>query len=321
MPEPRRLALWAALAAVAGAALWFAGRPKSEPAEPPVATAPQVVPRRVVTLSPALTEIAYALGAGDRLVGVSDFSDWPPEAKQKPSVGAFINPNFERITELKPDLVVVQGQHEKVREFCEAQGQAYVAFPYDSVADVYATLRGFGQRLGLAEAGEAAAARLAAELAAVRQAVAGRPPVATFVSVGRPEGRIAGLSTCGPGTFLSEILTLAGGRNVFADAKLLYPTPSLEALTARAPRVILDLQPGRTVDPATERRLRAEWRVLPTLPAVQQQRIAVITETYATIPGPRMGQLARRLAGVVQGVKVGTGGAAPPSDAQPPSSD
>ncbi|MBI2300239.1 MAG: ABC transporter substrate-binding protein [Armatimonadetes bacterium] len=286
----QRLALSAVAAALLGLASWAViGRPGAG-----VPSAAEQT-RRVVSLSPALTELVYALGAGERLVGISDFTTWPPEALKLPNCGGAMNPNLELLLQLHPDLIVLQGENEKVRSFCETTGKRYWGRRLDTLSDLNAVILGLGQTLGVPD-GEAVWRKLSAELAAVRAAVEGRPPTRVLVCVGRQKERLAGITTCGGGTFLDDLVTLAGGRNVFADAGSLYPEPSLEELTARAPDVILDLQPEVKTDPATLDRLRGEWRELSTLPAVRNHRVVVVTENYVLVPGPRIGAIARHFA-------------------------
>lgn len=273
-----------------------------EPA-PPSAVA-GVAPQRVLMLSPALTEIAFAVGAGDQIVGVSDFTTYPPEAAAKPTVGAFLNPDLELMATLQPDLLVVQGEAQKIRDWAGAQGYEVAAYPLDSVADILAAMRDLGRRLGHAAEGEAAAGALEAELEAVRAEAAARPPVPTFVSVGRAPGRLTALTTCGPGTFLAELLTLAGGANVFADATGLYPTPSLEALLERQPEVILDLAVGEDLDAAARTARLADWAPVAETPAVRNGRVVVLTDDILLVPGPRVGQAARLLAETLLGDAV-----------------
>ena len=102
--------------------------------------------QRVVCASPAVAEIVFALGAGERVVGVSDFSDWPPEAKAKPRIGGALVPNREVILALQPDLILAQGQAETLRRFATAQGIHFAAWPLDTLADLRAMIHGIAQR-------------------------------------------------------------------------------------------------------------------------------------------------------------------------------
>lgn len=294
MTERRRLGLLAGVAVLVGLVGWAV---VPNPAGEVVVEAPL---RRIVSLSPALTEILFAIGAGDRVVGISDFTSYPPEALDRPSCGGQMNPNFEQLTRLAPDLVVYQGEHAKIREFCDAQGRRAWSHRLDTLADLLAILRELGELLDCEASASAVAGRLQHELAVVREAAAQRPRVRVLVCVGRPPDRLGGLTTCGPGSFLDELVTLAGGDNIFADATDRYPSPSLEAIVARAPEVILDLLPDRDDTPAVRAAVQAVWQPLASVPAVRHGRVQPVFGNDLLLPGPRVGGVTRRLLEALQ---------------------
>jgi len=263
-------------------------------------------PQRIVCLAPSVTEMVFALGAGAGVVGVSDFCSGPAEALTRPRVGGFTNPNYERILALQPDLVLTIGEAERLRRFCVDRTIPCRALTIESVADVGRALTTLGALL--ARPGEAAVrvAELESGLAVVRARVAGRRPVPTLLVVARAPGTLRGLMTTNGATFLSELLTLAGGRNCFAAGAQRYFTPSQEAIFMAAPEAIVELQPatgqwsanGGQPEPSgtQERRLLADWQALPGLPAVQAGRLYVVTEPRLLIPGLHMAETAARLA-------------------------
>ncbi len=249
-------------------------------------------PRRVVCASPAVAEIVFALNCGDRVAGVSEFTDWPPEAAAKPTIGGALSPNRERIVALEPDLILAQGKSEALGAFARAQGIGFRSFPLDTLADLRAAIAGFAQALGVADEGQRLLARLDAEFAALP---AGEP-VPAFIALGHAPGDLSGLMTSGPGTFLSEIVALAGGRNVFGDVDALWPKISQETLVRRQPAVILDFQTG----PADETRrsaLVADWERL----GFRAEQIRILGEDYLLKPGPRAAQSAARIAAAIRG--------------------
>ncbi len=292
----------AAIAAAAGlaAGMWATHWPRApeQPLAEPVTGAP-VGARRAVSFSPALTELVFALGQEGRLVGVSSFCTYPPEARRLPACGGHIDPNLELLARLAPDVVVIQGESPTLRDWCQSTGQRYVSVKLDSLEDIWAAARRLGEVLDCRSEAEALVAALEAELRAVRLTVARRRPVRVFLCLGREPGKLRGLMTAGRDAFITDVLRMAGGENVFADAPTLYPQPSLEALVARRPEVILDLQPewGGTEEETDA--LVAQWGALDTVPAVRNGRVTVLTEDYLLIPGPRVGRLARRLATVL----------------------
>jgi iron complex transport system substrate-binding protein len=198
------------------------------------------IPRRIVTLSPNLTETVFALGCGDRLVGVSDFCDYPEEAKKKQRCGGWANPNYEVLAMLSPDLVIVLGRHEKVSEFCQKRSIAVMQFDMDSIATIKNVLMTLGARLGVDDNAKRLCANIDRDLEALRVHItdANRPRV--YISLSRQAGSLGTMLTTGKGTFVDELVTLAGGRNVFDDVKTPYIEASKEALVARRHDVILE---------------------------------------------------------------------------------
>jgi len=252
-------------------------------------------PSRIVCATPGLTEVVFALGAGDRVVGVSDYATWPPEALAIPRIGGWMNPDRERLLVLQPDLILTQGLHEPLAQFATRYGVRLAQIPTDTLADVIGQFRVVGALIGATEqAGEIQAA-LEAELDAVRARVADLPPRRVVLFLERPEGVLRNLTTVGPRTFLSELLTLAGGENVFADVLGDYPQISREALLMRAPEVIIELH-SEPVGSVRRQRIISDWQALPTIPAVQQGRIVFLAGDQIMIPGPRIIDTIRQMA-------------------------
>jgi iron complex transport system substrate-binding protein len=285
------------LAALCGCSRGKVGQgPIAGPAVPPASIESQAasVPRTVVTLSPAVTEIVFALGQGTKVVGVSDFVTYPEEAKELPPLGGYINPNLEVLRALSPDLVIFQGISDEVQDACKSMGQESLSVKLDTIEDVWHAIGAIADRLGCKVEGDRLASDLKAELDAVRAAVAGEPPVRVFICAGREPGTVGHAMTCAKGTFLDQLVAVAGGDNVFHDTRGLYPTPSLEQVVKAAPEAIVDLQPGADATKAAE--CAKDWAQLGALPAVTNGRVLVVTDEYLLTPGPRLTQSARRLA-------------------------
>ena len=242
--------------------------------------------RRVVALAPNLSETLFALGLGDRIVGVGDYSTWPPEAAKLPKLGGLFNPNLERIVSLKPDLAVLLPSQRDLAEKLRRFDVDSVLVGVESLADVERSFHTLARRCGVPEAGDRLASEWKAALAP--RPLPGRPRV--LLSVGRQAGRLADILVAGPGTFLDEMLARLGAVNAFADAPILYPQVSLEEVVARAPDVILELR-AEAVPPEVAQALVRDWQDLPRIPAVQRQRIAVVGGDYVLTPGPRLPRL------------------------------
>jgi iron complex transport system substrate-binding protein len=257
---------------------------------------------RIICTSPAITELVYAISASEadrRVVGISDFTTYPPEALRKPSCGGFINPNRELVLALRPDLIITQGAAEDLQAFASANGIDVLSLELTDLDSILRAIDRLGGALGLED--EAAAARdsLQRRLDAVRARWAGSSPVPLLLVAGREMESLTKIFAAGPGGFLDDVIRVAGGRNVCDDLPSPYAIVNREALVEKAPEVIVELH-GEGGDPAEqERRVREAWSAMSMLPAVRNGRICVVTSTYALIPGPRVVELAERLADIL----------------------
>jgi len=278
---------------------WRSGEPHASPSAQAGGRMAHSCSIRIICMAPNVTECVFALGCGERVVGVTDFCSYPPEARTKARVGGLVNPNLERIVALGPDLVIVQGRHEKVAEFCRQRQTPLFRVEMNDLASIYSGLMALGARLGCRSRAERLCAEIRQTLESIDGHVAGKPRPRVFLCLGRRPGSLTGLYTTGAKGFLSEILDLAGRENIFADAVTGYPQVSKEALLKRAPDVIIETYPGQELSDAGRRRLMADWQSMPTLPAVRNGRVYLLTEDYLLVPGPRVVLCARRLAGVL----------------------
>jgi cobalamin transport system substrate-binding protein len=247
-------------------------------------------PARVVSLAPSITEIVYALGAGERLVGVCAQCDHPPEVARIPRVGGYLTPSVEVVLAKQPDLVIAvpsPGNREAVRAV-ERAGVRVLVVHDRTLADLWASITQIADALGMPEAGERLVTDVEARLDAVRTRVAGLPPRRVLVVVGHNP-----LIAVGGDNLQDELVTLAGGINVAADAGAAWPTLSLELVLARAPEVIVDAAMGSEADDA------ALLRVLPPVPAVRDGRVVRLTGDTLLRAGPRVSEAAQALAAAI----------------------
>ena len=247
-------------------------------------------PGCVICASPAVAEIVFALGCGGRVAGVSDFTDWPPEAAAKPRIGGVLSPNRERILALAPEMILAQGQSEALAGFAQAYGIAFHTFPLETLKDVRAAITGLAAVLGVENAGQALLARMEAEFADLPAC----GPVPVFLALNHAPGDFSGLMTCGGGTFLDELVTRAGGQNIFSDVPGGWPRISRETLIRRNPGLIVDVQAG-PVDDERRGALLSDWERL----GFRREQIRILTEEYLLRPGPRAPQSAARLSAVI----------------------
>ncbi|HEX5068948.1 MAG TPA: ABC transporter substrate-binding protein [Vicinamibacterales bacterium] len=253
-------------------------------------------PTRIVSLVPAVTEMLFAIGAGADVVGVSSYDRFPPEALSKPKVGALVDPDFERILSLRPDLVVVYGtQTDLIARLDRAR---IPAFTYENfgLAEITATIRQLGDRLGRAAEASALAGRIDRDLAEIKRTVAGKPRPKTVLIFGREPGSLRGIYASGGVGFMHDMLEIAGGIDIFADIKRQNLQATTEMLLTRAPEVIIEVHPG---DPWPQSKIddaRRVWSTLSTVPAVRTGRIYELVDDRLSIPGPRVAEAVRLLA-------------------------
>jgi len=239
------------------------------------------LPRRIVSLVPGVTEMLYAIGAEDRLVGRTDFCDYPPVARSKPSVGGTVSPSLEVLVSLKPDLVVATsaGNSDETRRQLERlRVPLYLVDPH-GLSDVFGTIT----RLGALTERQGRAADIVSGLEqrvrAVAVRVAARPrPRVLYVVWPEP------LIVPGRGAAVTELIELAGGASVSADGPEGYPRFSVEAAVARGPEVIVLARHGAGTAPYA----REKWERFADLPSIRAGRLHAVDGDLFHRFGPRV---------------------------------
>jgi iron complex transport system substrate-binding protein len=236
---------------------------------------------RFVSLAPNLTEIAYAVGAGDRLVGNTTFCDYPAAAKNVAKVGDTLQPSIERILALRPQLVLVSTASQLeafTKQLNERQIAVYVTDPRD-LEGVFRSILRVGDLLNESIAASELVKQLRARSEKVERTVAGLPPVSTFFQLsGQP------LYTAGRDSFVTNLIERAGGRSVTSDVREAWPRLSDEAAVASRPEAVIMLS-GGAMGAAANTKVAA---ALKNSPAVQHGRVYLIDGDLLTRPGPRL---------------------------------
>jgi len=255
-------------------------------------------PDRIICGAPSITEIVFALGEGERVVGVSQFSTYPPEASSRADIGGLINPNKERILSLRPELFLTQGKNESLSKFCTEKDIGFISLSIETIADLEHAILFLGKTLDAEEEALQLIEDIRAGILDVRLKVHGLPKKRVFLTLGHTAGDLSGLLTTGKGTFLDELLEIAGGINIFADTHVRYPQISKESLVVRDPEVIIEIFTGQ-LSAKKKELIRQDWIRLPTLLAVKSDRIHFLDDDYLLIPGVRISQTALRLAAIL----------------------
>ena len=246
-------------------------------------------PTRIVSLIPAVTEMLFAMGAASQVVAVSSFDEYPPDVKKLPRVGALLDPDLERILALRPDLVVVyQSQTDFRLQLERAKVPSYV-YKHAGLADVFETIELVGARVGRATEAAALSKRITDHLDRIRARVQGKPRPSTLLVFGRDALTLRGIYASGGIGFLNDMLTVAGGENLFADVKRQSVQATSELILARRPEVIVELRAAAVSDRMRAKEI-AVWGALPGVPAVKSGRIAMVSDERTMVPGPRVAE-------------------------------
>jgi iron complex transport system substrate-binding protein len=246
---------------------------------------------RIVSLTPSATEVVAALGATHLLVGVDDYSKYPPEVARLPKVGTFLQPNLETIVKLAPTLVIVDDIHGQVAGALRDHRLTAVECPMHALPDVKAALRNVGGKLGRAAAAEAAVTAIDTALDRAAAARPARHPRVLAV-IDREAGGLGNLVVAGRGSWVDELLAVVGGDNVLAASGVRYPKISLEEVLRSQPEVILDLSFAGKAN-------IAEWSAV-DVPAVKAKRVVALSEPYLIAPSPRVSEALTTLANAIR---------------------
>lgn len=261
----------------------------------PPATAPSRI--TVASLSPAATDLIVAMGLADRLVGVSTYEPPRPATDSLPRVGDYQTADWERISQLKPAVIVTQYRADKIPEGfiqrCEQLGIRSFNRKIDSLQDAYATIAELGDALSAKEESAAAQKKWNATIEDVKAKVAGKARAKTLLVIGE-----SGLAAAGPGTFLSDLLTVAGGTNVLVGGND-YVTLDREKLAALDPAVVIQIMPSAT--PQQIEKAESFWKSMTSLRAVRDRRVHRIVDADALLPGFNCPALAARFADILHG--------------------
>ncbi len=240
-------------------------------------------PKRIISLAPNMTEVLFALGLGDRIVGVTSFCDYPPEAKKKPRIGGMSNPSLEAVVRLKPDIVVMttDGNPKEFEERLKSMGIRTFVSTARRLSDLPEGVRDLGAALGVKKKADEFADNFEKALvkARARQSHSGahRKKV-LFIVWPDP------LIVAGPDTVIDDALTLIGAENIASDAKTEYPKYSVEEVLRRSPDLIII---GRGMDSGDVKKVSAGLlRRLGSLPAVKQNRVFFVGDGLFRL-GPR----------------------------------
>lgn len=257
------------------------------------------VPRRFVSTAPSITEILFALGLGDRVAGVSEYCRYPEAARQKPRIGSYLSPNAEVILAMRPDVVFVEEVNARAMAALPDTGFRKVVLRHRNIADIYSSIETIAAAAGEPARGIALRQKLRKELAEIEARTSKLPRRRVLFLVGRTPATLQGMIAVGSGTYIDELIRIAGGVNAVGDAGPAYPNVSLETVLGRNPEVIIDrgdMAQEASQSTAHVREVRQLWKPLSSVEAVKHNRVYPVSDDYWVVPGPRVAEAARALA-------------------------
>lgn len=251
-------------------------------------------PMRIISMAPSLTETLFALDLGSRVVGVTNFCNYPPEAREKEKIGGFSNPNLEKIVSLKPDLILatLDGNRKEVIDKLKELGLSVNVTNPRNIEEILSAITQIGQATYRQKRAEELVSSMRKRIETVVKSVKGlrRPPV-LFIYGEDP------LITAGPGTFANDLIRLAGGRNISEDSRIPYPKYNFEEILIKKPELIF-ISSMEVTEKAPSKVIE-RWKKWPSIPAITKEQVYLINGDLIDRPDPRIIEgleiLARRI--------------------------
>lgn len=245
-------------------------------------------PQRIVALAPSTVEVLYELGLGDRVVGISRFSSYPPEALELPKVAGFVDVDFEQLLALKPDcIVMVDSQRSLVEKFHEL-GLRTLSVDHASVDGILDSFTEISDVCGHENESKKLLDEMRGHLEKIKQRTHGKSRPRVLISIERdtdspqPDQVIA----AGNAGFHQELIEMAGGVNAY-QGPIAFPKLSREKLINLNPDIIIDLIRDEVIAQHPKKELIQQWGVYSELHAVKNHRVVIISGNQHLIPGPR----------------------------------
>ncbi len=252
------------------------------------------IPQRIVSHVPSITETLFALGLGERIVGISDYCDYPEEAKSKPSVGNYFNPSIENIVALDPDLVLTDGHSENIRQLDEL-GITYIVIDPKDIDGIFRQIELLGKVTGV----EGKARKLVEDMQRVIDQVVNRvkdaPKVKVLYIIDATD--LALPWTAGPGSLIDSLITMAGGKNIADEAQSAWVQFSIEQVVSSDPEVII--LPAKHGTAFTSPEILKEYPAWREITAVKQDEIHIVDGDLVDRTGPRIVQGLEEIAKII----------------------
>ena len=244
--------------------------------------------QRVISTSPAITEILFAIGAGDRVVGVTDFCNYPEQACRLPSIGGPLNPSTETWITLKPDLIIIQEDSEVIQKNAKIFEIPSLTVSVNNLNNILNSIQIIADSLHMPQAGHQLAIKIKTKIEGYRTHLKKIKPRQVLMLLSDTNDPSRDLYAVGRDTFLNELLTIAGGENVLPDTMARYPKVSKEYIIAKSPEIIIEVGPKSNLSKEETLARKRTWGKFSTLRAIKDDKLYFIGADYILIPGPRL---------------------------------
>ncbi|HLL77673.1 MAG TPA: ABC transporter substrate-binding protein [Pyrinomonadaceae bacterium] len=264
------------------------------------ANAPRAgLPQRIISLSPSATEVLYGVGAFDRVVAVTDYDEFPPEVARLPKVGGWSNTNLEQIATLRPDLVVMtESQSPLIKDKLDALGVRTLTVPSYTVADALSSITQIGAATGQDEQARKLLAETQARLDEVRARTKDLKRPRVLCIVDRVPGTLRGLYTATEGSFIDELIEIAGGDSIAPPARTGFGQINKEAIATLDPEIIIDMAMGARATNLAEDPKQV-WAELGQVRAVREGRVHAVSDASVIHPSQFVADAALKFAELI----------------------
>jgi iron complex transport system substrate-binding protein len=255
-------------------------------------------PQWVISLAPSITETLFALDAGDKVVAVTDYCQYPNQVKKLPKVGGYLDPNLEQIVRLKADIVILLERQQSLNRQLQQLGIQTLSIDNSSLTGIRNSIIDIGSAVNKVSSARHLVSEFDNRLEAIKQKVRDQPEPTVLLAIAHSSHTdfLDKVYIAGQQDFYNDLLSFVGAKNVFHGPNIKVPAVSTEGLLRLNPQIIVDIFPGEEVYSPDLTKLRQQWQRLDKMDAISNKQLHIIQADYAVIPGPRIIQLAEDLA-------------------------
>ncbi|KAA3597167.1 MAG: hypothetical protein DWQ06_14165 [Calditrichaeota bacterium] len=254
---------------------------------------------RIISFAPNVTEMLFALGVQERVVGVTRFCKSPPQAQEKEIVGDLFNPSLERIVSLKPTkFISLEIRNPELKKVLRLSKAKIVEIPNETIEEIFIGLRIVGDALEVKSKSDSIETALRESLKSIATENKLEDSLKIGIVIGRSDGSLEEIYVAGEETFYTELLKMLGAKNAFGDLEGRYPTVSLETLLETDPDILIEIQ--SELNEAKKQQILEIWQELPHLSAVKNGKLKFLSGKSVAIPGIKIDETFENLAKIIK---------------------